>query len=82
MNNASNHSVKKVPVPTLSRKKNDIIQWLESNGVVIDKPMVKFQLIAKVNEIKPMYEKYVIDKEALKTELYSVCLLITASEIL
>jgi len=65
--NVSYHSVKKYPVPTLSWKKNDIIQWLESNGVVIDKPMVKFQLIAKVNEIKPVYEKYVIDEEALNT---------------
>jgi len=70
MDNASYHSVKKDPVPTNSWKKNDIIQWLESNGVVIDKPMVKFQLIAKVNAIKPRHEKFVIDEKALKTNRF------------
>jgi len=67
MDNASYHSVKKDPVPTAAWKKDDIINWLKSKDIVFDKPMVKFRLLDKVNEIKHLYNKYVIDEEALKT---------------
>ncbi|XP_008189979.1 uncharacterized protein LOC103311918 [Acyrthosiphon pisum] len=67
MDNASYHSVKKDPVPTTAWKKDDIINWLKSKDIVFDKPMVKFRLLDKVNEIKPLHNKYVIDEEALKT---------------
>lgn len=67
MDNASYHSVKKDPVPTVAWKKEDIINWLKSKDIVFDKPMVKFRLLDKVNEIKPLHTKYVIDEEALKT---------------
>jgi len=48
-------------------EKGDIIQWLESKDCVVDKSMVKFQLMEKVNQIRPLHDKYVIDEEALKT---------------
>ncbi|XP_022162788.1 uncharacterized protein LOC111028449 [Myzus persicae] len=67
MDNASYHSVKKDPVPTANWKKEDIINLLKSKDIVFDKPMVKFRLLDKVNEIKPLHTKYVIDEEALKT---------------
>lgn len=67
MDNASYHSVKIDPVPTMNWKKNEIVQWLGSKGFVADTPMVKFQLMEKVNEMKPLHDKYVIDEEALKT---------------
>ncbi|XP_060858361.1 uncharacterized protein LOC132935765 [Metopolophium dirhodum] len=67
MDNASYHSIKKDPVPTMAWKKDDIINWLKSKDIVFDKPMLKFRLLDKVNKIKPLHNKYVIDEEALKT---------------
>ncbi|XP_060869897.1 uncharacterized protein LOC132944522 [Metopolophium dirhodum] len=67
MDNAPYHSVKKDLVPTTAWKKDDIINWLKSKDIVFDKPMLKFQLLDKVNEIKPLHNKYVIVEEALKT---------------
>lgn len=42
IDNAFYHSVKKDLVPTTTWKKDDIINWLKTKDIVIDKPMVKF----------------------------------------
>lgn len=39
---------------------------MESKGVVIDRPMVKVQLLQKVREIKGNYNKYIVDEKAKK----------------
>jgi len=44
-------------------KKENIIQWLVSKGCAIDKPLITFELMKKVNEIRPQHDKYVIDEE-------------------
>lgn len=54
MDNESYHSVKKDPVPITAWKIEDIINWLKSKNIVFDKPMGKFRLLDKVNEIKPI----------------------------
>eukprot|EP00102_Acyrthosiphon_pisum_P026806 XP_016664016.1 PREDICTED: uncharacterized protein LOC100570997 isoform X2 [Acyrthosiphon pisum] len=68
MDNASYHSVKKDPIPTMDWKKNDVIEWLVSKNCVIDRSMVMCELMQMVNEIRPLYDKYLIDEEALKTK--------------
>lgn len=72
MDNASYHSVKKHTFPVRSWKKQDIINWLTDKGEVIDRPMVKEQLLERVQILKPQYNEYVIDelaKSANKTVL-------------
>lgn len=66
MDNAPYHSVKQELIPTTNWKKASIIQWLESKSVIIDKPMVKIELLEKVRQIKGRYEKYIVDEEAKK----------------
>lgn len=62
MDNAPYHSVMCEKIPNKSTRKADIIEWLENKGVVIDRPMVITQLLDMVNQIKPKYDKYAIDK--------------------
>jgi len=62
MDNAPYHSVKAESYPTTSWKKNDIEKWLEEQGEVFEKPMLKLRLLDIVKRIKPMYNKYVIDE--------------------
>lgn len=72
MDNTSYHSVKKHTFPVRSWKKQDIIDWLTDKGEVIGKPMVKEQLMERVQILKPQYNEYVIDelaKSANKTVL-------------
>jgi len=64
LDNALYHSVRTERIPTSSSKKQDILSWLISKGVVIDRPMFKPQLLAKVNEIKGKYVSYVVDNMA------------------
>lgn len=52
MDNASYHSVKKHRIPVKSWRKQAIIDWLESKGVIVQHPIVKNDLMEKVNEIK------------------------------
>lgn len=66
MDNASYHSVKKDPLPTMAWKKNQIVEWLISKGCVVDTSLVKHHLMEKVTEIRHRYDKYVIDEEASK----------------
>ncbi|KAE9543722.1 hypothetical protein AGLY_002118 [Aphis glycines] len=67
MDNASYHSVKLDPIPTMAWKKDKIVQWLRSKGCSIETPMVKHLMMDKVREIRHLHDKYVIDEEALKS---------------
>ncbi|XP_060867881.1 uncharacterized protein LOC132943093 [Metopolophium dirhodum] len=68
IDNASYHSVKKDPIPTMDWNKDNVIEWLLSKNYVIDRPMVMCELMEMVNKIGPLYDKYLIDEEALKTK--------------
>jgi len=64
MDNAPYHSVRTEKIPTSSTKKADILSWLISKNVFIDRTMFKPQLVAKVKEIKGQYISYVVDNMA------------------
>ncbi|CAI6374565.1 unnamed protein product [Macrosiphum euphorbiae] len=64
MDNASYHSVKKQKIPVRSWKKQAIIDWLESKGVIVTHPIVKNDLMKKVYKIKKHHDTYVIDEYA------------------
>ncbi|XP_050443987.1 uncharacterized protein LOC126847646 [Adelges cooleyi] len=64
MDNASYHSVKKYPIPVMSWKKQEIIDWLESKGEIVTQPTIKALLLEKVQTLKSQYDKYVIDEYA------------------
>lgn len=64
IDNASYHSIKKDLFPVMSWKKQDIINWLESKGEVIDRPIVKSHLLELVLVLKPQYDQYIIDEAA------------------
>jgi len=66
MDNIPYHSVKKDQIPVMSWKKQDTIQWLERKGQIIEQPMVKAELMDRVNALKPQYNTYVIDEYAEK----------------
>lgn len=68
MDNASYHLVKKEPIPTMDWTKENIIKWLVSKNCSIDdKLSLKCQLMKLVDQVSPLYDKYLIDEEALKT---------------
>lgn len=48
----------------MSWKKQNIIDWLKAKGEIIDRPLVKRQLLEKVDELQPLYDQYVIDEAA------------------
>jgi len=58
------HSVRTEKIPTSSSKKAEILSWLISKNIIIDRPMFKSQLLAKVKEIKGQYMSYVVDNMA------------------
>lgn len=66
MDNAPYHSVKAEQIPNTNTRKADIIKWLEEKGEVIDRPMIITELLDIVKQIKPRYDKYLID-ELVKT---------------
>jgi len=55
MDNASYHSVKKCPIPTMSWKKRRIIDWLESKGEIVIHSIVKIELMKKMRKLKKQY---------------------------
>ncbi|XP_060881305.1 uncharacterized protein LOC132952860 isoform X2 [Metopolophium dirhodum] len=55
--NVSYYSVEN-HVPTISWKKDSILKWFEGKGMVLDRPMVKFQLIEKVKKTRLIYDNY------------------------
>jgi len=62
MENASYHSVKKNPFPTMSWTKQNILNWLEKEDEVITQTMVKSYLLEIAQKHKPLHEKYVTDE--------------------
>ncbi|CAI6364423.1 unnamed protein product [Macrosiphum euphorbiae] len=63
MDNAPYHSVKLEKYPSTRWNKAQLSEWLQSKGVVLDRPFLKHELMAKVREI-PRNKSYVIDKIA------------------
>jgi len=47
-------------------RKHKIVQWLEDKNVVVDRKMVKLELMQKVKEIRTT-EKYAIDEKAMES---------------
>ncbi|KAL4092241.1 hypothetical protein QTP88_026775 [Uroleucon formosanum] len=66
MDNASYHSVKLDPAPKITWKKHNIIQWLKDKNVVVDRKMVKLELMRKVKKIRTT-DKYLIDEKAMES---------------
>lgn len=64
MDNASYHSVKKIQYRQCRGKKQKITDWSENKGEIIDRPMVRDQLMEKVNALRPLHNQYVIDELA------------------
>ncbi|XP_060855056.1 uncharacterized protein LOC132932705 [Metopolophium dirhodum] len=64
LDNAPYHSVRTEKIPTNASKKDEILTWLISKGVIVDIAMFKPQLLAKVREIKGKYVSYVVDNMA------------------
>ncbi|XP_025200475.1 uncharacterized protein LOC112598292 [Melanaphis sacchari] len=64
MDNAPYHSVQTEKYPTSNSKKGDILEWLNSKGITFDRPLLKAQLLTKVQELKPRTKSYVIDNLA------------------
>lgn len=62
MDSASHHSVKKCQITTVSWKKQNITDWLESKGEIVTHPVVKIDLLKKVRKLAKQYDKYVIDE--------------------
>lgn len=67
MDNASCHSVKKCQMPTMSWKKQHIIDWLESKGEIVTHPIVKIDLIKKVRKLKKTI-RYIRDRRVRKIQ--------------
>jgi len=57
LDNASYYSVAN-NVPSMAWKKDNILQWFESKGILFDRPIVKCQLIEKVREIRLVFDNY------------------------
>lgn len=66
MDSASYHSIKLDPAPKVAWKKHNIIQWLKDKNIVVDRKMVKLELMRKVKEIRTT-EKNVIDEKAMES---------------
>lgn len=70
MDNAPYHSVKTDTIPNMSWKKQDIINWLEIKGQLINgNQLVKSQLIDQVEQLRPQYNTYVIDEYAKSKDI-------------
>jgi len=63
MDNAPHHSVKLEKYPSSRWNKAQLSEWLESKGVILDRPFLKHELMTKVREI-PRNKAYVIDNIA------------------
>jgi len=58
----SHHSVRLEKCLTTNWIKPEIIEWLQSNGEVVDSTMVITELLDEVDRIKPKYNKHVNDE--------------------
>lgn len=64
MDNAPCHLIKSENIPTSQSKKDEILTWLSSKAIHIDKPMLKAQLLVKVRELKSRYNSLIVDNMA------------------
>lgn len=62
MDNTSYHLVKLEKCQTRNWRKADIIEKLKCKGEVIDNTMIIVELLEVVEQLKPAYNKYVIDE--------------------
>lgn len=61
LDTASYNSTKRENLPTNSWMKTSVLEWLNLNGVTVDSPMLKAELLSIAHETKPKYSSYVID---------------------
>ncbi|XP_030039359.2 uncharacterized protein LOC115454785 [Manduca sexta] len=66
MDNAPYHSVQVDKPPTQATKKQEIVSWLERNGVEANPTLLKVELLNLVKATKPSKPRYVIDELALE----------------
>jgi len=66
MDDAPYHCVRKEKCPTSQWTNQNIIEWLENKGELIDRSMIKVQLMEIVRRLRPMYSKYVVDEMVLE----------------
>ncbi|XP_033231997.1 uncharacterized protein LOC117182981 [Belonocnema kinseyi] len=64
MDNAPYHSVKEEKVPNTTWNIPGIINWLHEKGFQYADTILKIQLLDVLQEVKPQYDKYVIDEIA------------------
>lgn len=64
LDNAPYHSRKLEKIPHSGFKKPQIIEWLVEKNIPADTKMKKKELMEKVNEVRHLYDKYVIDEMA------------------
>ncbi|RVE40784.1 hypothetical protein evm_014566, partial [Chilo suppressalis] len=64
MDNAPYHSVKVEKIPTASWNKQQILEWLQNKDISMDMSYLKKELLLKVAEIAPQYNKYLVDETA------------------
>lgn len=70
MDNASYHSMQENKVPTMSSRKDEMKEWLTSNGIAWNTAMIKPQLYELIQMNKPRCTKHVIDELARQHEHY------------
>ena len=66
MDNAPYHSMQVDKAPTSNNNKQEIVTWLQRNGVAAELTMLKVELLKLVKENKPQKSRYILDEMALK----------------
>lgn len=61
VDNAPCHSVEVEKYPNGGWKKESVREWLVSKNVVLDRPMLKPELLAKARALRPRRKEYVLD---------------------
>jgi transposase len=64
LDNASHHSRRVETIPTVSRRKDKIQEWITSHVETFEECMLKKHLMETVNRVRPKYDKYKIDEMA------------------
>lgn len=64
MDNASYHSRRQERLPVTSWRKQAIQEWLSAKGIAFENNEVKAELLAKVKNVKYLYQSYVTDEMA------------------
>lgn len=69
MNNAPYHSMKVEKIPTTAWNKQQIIDWLQSKGISVEKSYLKKELLCEVDSVAPQYNKCLVDKTAKENDI-------------